>query len=262
MTYSIVARDPATGDLGIAVASRFFAVGALVPHIRGRRGAVATQAFVNPLWGTLGARRLAAGEAPQAVLAELVARDGGRDQRQCHMLDAEGRSAAHTGAACIPWCGHQAAAGVSVAGNMLTGPEVVADTLAAYRAAGGQPFAERLLSAMRAGEAAGGDKRGRQSAALRIHRGEDYPWLDIRADDHADPLAELGRLWDVAGERFLHLAEILATQRRLLRRDGPQPHRRRDRRRRGRASRGRPAKPVPSHRQRRPVGGQIIDYIT
>ena len=211
MTYSIVARDPATGQYGVAVASRFFAAGALVPHIRGGKCAVATQAFVNPLWGIEAATRMAAGEAAADVLADLVARDGGERQRQAHMIDAEGRSAAHTGADCVDWCGHVIGDGVSVAGNMLAGEAVIAETLAAYQAHMDLPFIDRLLTAMEAGEAAGGDKRGKQSAALRVHRTEDYPWLDIRADDHADPLAELRRLHDVARERFLHVAEAMPT---------------------------------------------------
>ncbi|WP_299678817.1 DUF1028 domain-containing protein [uncultured Roseobacter sp.] len=209
MTYSIVARDPSTGDLGIAVASRFFAVGALVPHIRGGRCAVATQAFVNPLWGIEAADRMAVGEAASAVLADLVARDGGEAQRQAHMIDAAGDIAAHTGEDCIDWCGHVSGEDVSVAGNMLAGEAVIVETLAAYQSAADLPFAERLLTAMEAGELAGGDKRGKQSAALRIHRGEDYPWLDLRADDHADPLPELRRLYDVAQERFLHVAHVM-----------------------------------------------------
>lgn len=212
MTYSIVAKDPATGQYGVAVASRFFAVGALVPHIRGGKCAVATQAFVNPLWGVEAADRMAAGEAAADVLADLVARDGGQKQRQAHMIDAQGRSAAFTGEDCIDWCGHLIGDGVSVAGNMLAGEAVIADTLAAYNAHAGLPFVERLLTAMEAGEAAGGDKRGKQSAALCIHRTEDYPWLDIRADDHPDPLAELRRLYDVAQERFLHVAETMPTR--------------------------------------------------
>ena len=215
MTYSIVARDPETGMLGVAVASRFFAVGAVVPHVRGGKGAVATQAFVNPLWGLEGADRLATGESAEAVIADLASRDAGQAQRQAHMIDAAGRSAAHTGAECIDWCGHLIGEGVSVAGNMLAGPEVIADTLTAYEDGMDLPFAERLLKAMRAGEDAGGDKRGRQSACLVIHRDQDYPWLDIRADDHADPLTELERLLAVASERFLHVAEIMPTRERF-----------------------------------------------
>ena len=212
MTYSIVARDPDTGQYGVAVASRFFAVGALVPHIRGGKCAVATQAFVSPIWGIEAATRMAAGEAGPDVLADMVARDGGQAIRQIHMIDAEGRIAAHTGANCVAWCGHVAGRGVSVAGNMLAGEAVIAGTLAAYEAHPEMPFAERLMTAMEAGQLAGGDRRGTQSAALVIHRTEDYPWLSLRADDHPDPLAELRRLHDVAQERFLHVADAMPTR--------------------------------------------------
>ncbi|MGC9369702.1 MAG: DUF1028 domain-containing protein [Paracoccaceae bacterium] len=212
MTYSIVARDPATGHFGVAVASRFFAVGALVPHIRGGKCAVATQAFVSPLWGIEAADRVAAGELPAEVLADLIARDEGRDQRQIHMIDATGNIAAHTGAKCIDWAGQVQAEGVSVAGNMLVGEAVIAHTLAAYLDNMDLPLAERLMTAMEAGEAAGGDKRGKQSAALRIHRGEDYPWIDIRADDHPDPLPELRRLYDVAHQRYVFVADAMPTR--------------------------------------------------
>ena len=212
MTYSIVAKDPETGDFGVAVASRFFAVGMLVPHLRGGTCAVATQAFVSPLWGIEAADRLARGEVPDAVLADLVARDGGQAIRQIHMIDAEGRIAQHTGVDCVDWCGHVSAPGVSVAGNMLTGGAVIQATLAAYRAHMHLPLAERLMTAMEAGAAAGGDKRGTQSAALVINKGEAYPWLDLRADDHPDPLAELRRLYDVAHERFVHVAAAMPTR--------------------------------------------------
>jgi uncharacterized Ntn-hydrolase superfamily protein len=212
MTWSVVARDPATGHLGIAVASRFFAVGGIVPHVRGGVGAVATQAFVNPLYGIDGLAALAAGREPQAIVADLTARDEGRDQRQMHLVDATGRNAAFTGAQCIDWAGHLVEDDISVAGNMLVGPQVVAETMATYRKAASKPFAERLLEAMQAGEDAGGDKRGRQSAALVVYRDQDYAWLRLHADDHADPLAELRRLYAVAQERYLFVAETMATR--------------------------------------------------
>lgn len=212
MTYSIVARDPQTGHLGIAVASRFFAVGGLVPHMRGGVGAVATQAFVNPLYGIDGLALLAEGHAPADIVTELTTGDEGHGNRQFHLIDAEGRNAAFTGEKCIDWAGHLIGEGVSVAGNMLTGEAVIADTLAAYQAGSDKPFAKRLLDAMQAGEDAGGDKRGKQSAALAIFRDQDYPWLSIRSDDHADPLAELRRLYAVAGERYLYVAETMATR--------------------------------------------------
>jgi len=211
VTYSIVARDAETGAYGVAVASRFFAVGALVPHLRGGVGAIATQAFVNPLYGTDGIDLLAQGRSADEVLKTVTERDAGRQHRQVHLVDGQGRAAAFTGESCIDWAGHRVGDGVSVAGNMLAGSQGVAATLGAYQANLDLPFVERLLTAMEAGEAAGGDKRGRQSAALKIVHGEAYPWLDIRSDDHADPLPELRRLYAVAQERFLLFAELLPT---------------------------------------------------
>lgn len=211
MTWSIVVRDPKSGDLGIAVASRFFAVGSRVPHIRSNLGAVATQAFVNPHYGNEGLDLLAEGKSPQEIVEALTAADEGRDGRQVHMIDAEGRQAAYTGSDCVDWAGHLIEENVSVAGNMLAGPGVVGTTLESYLRHSELPMLERLLKAMEAGEAAGGDKRGKQSAALKIYRGEAYPWLDLRADDHADPLAELRRLYAVAQERYLHFAEAIPT---------------------------------------------------
>jgi len=201
MTWSILARDPATGAFGVAVASRFFAVGAICPHVEGGVAALATQALVNPLYAVHAMPRLRRGETAEAVLASLVAPDPGADQRQFHILDAAGGIAQHTGGNCVPWAGHVRGDNVAVAGNMLAGPQVVRRTMEAYLAASGS-LAERLLTAMQAGEAAGGDKRGRQSAALKICLRDPYPDLDIRADDHPDPLAELWRLYRVSLERY------------------------------------------------------------
>jgi uncharacterized Ntn-hydrolase superfamily protein len=212
VTYSIVARDEKTGFLGVAVASRFFAVGGVVPHVRGRLGAIATQGFVNPRYGTEGLLLLARGEEPKAIAERLTSEDEGSPQRQLHLIDARGRNAAFTGARCIDWAGHEVADNVSVAGNMLSGPEVVSATLRTYQTALDKPLTERLLLAMQAGEDAGGDQRGRQSASLIVYRDQDYAWLDIRADDHADPLAELRRLYAVAQERYLHVCETMPTR--------------------------------------------------
>jgi uncharacterized Ntn-hydrolase superfamily protein len=201
MTWSIVARD-SSGALGVAVASRFFAVGALCPHARAGVGALATQALVNPTLAPSGLDLLAEGLVAERVVEALVAADPGRDVRQIHLIGAAGAAAAYTGVMCIDWCGHVAAADFSVAGNMLAGPRVVDDTAHAYCRNAHLPFAERLLAALEAGEAAGGDKRGKQAAALRIVTTESYPLLDLRVDDHADPLAELRRLHDKSLERY------------------------------------------------------------
>ena len=212
MTWSIVARDPGSGAFGVAVATRFFAVGALCPFADGGIGAGATQALINPLYAIDALRLLREGLDANAVVQHLTAADAGRATRQFHLQDAAGRIAAYTGADCVPWCGHVVHAGFSVAGNMLTGPEVIAETARVFEAGAALPLAQRLIAALRAGEAAGGDKRGKQSAALRIHTSEPYPALDLRVDDHADPLAELARLEAVSRERFVHFAGCLPTR--------------------------------------------------
>ena len=208
MTWSILVRDPVTGALGAAVATRFFAVGALCLHVEGRVGALATQALINPMYGVKGMPALGAGQAPEAVMTALLAADAGRGHRQLHILDVQGRAARHTGAECVDWCGMIGAENISVAGNMLAGPAVLDRTLAAYQSTTGS-MAERLLAALRAGEAAGGDKRGKQSAALKICSADPYPDLDIRADDHPDPIAELERLHRVSQERFAAFRRFL-----------------------------------------------------
>ncbi|QWG22015.1 DUF1028 domain-containing protein [Bradyrhizobium sediminis] len=212
MTWSIIARDSATSQFGIAVATKFFAVGARVPHIAAGIGGVATQALVNPYYGIDGVRLLRQGREPREVVDALIAADNGRESRQVHIMDAKGRIASHTGRDCVDWCGHVAGDGFSVAGNMLAGARVLDDTAQAYLAHQSLPFAERLIAAMRAGEAAGGDKRGRQSAALLIHAGEEWSALDLRVDDHADPLAELERLEAVSRERWVHFRPFLPTR--------------------------------------------------
>lgn len=204
MTWSIIARDTASGRIGVAVATCNFAVGARVPHVRTGIGAVCTQALTNPFFGPRGLALLTAGGTAEDVVRMLMMADEGRDHRQVHVMDREGRFAAATGAACIGWCGHLIRATLSVAGNMLAGPDVIRATADAYEAASDLPLPARLVRAMQAGEKAGGDKRGRQSAALVVHDNEDSPMLDIRVDDHADPLAELARLELVSRERAIH----------------------------------------------------------
>jgi len=221
MTWSIVARD-ADGSFGVAIASRFFAVGALCVHTRRGVGALATQALMNPLYGPAGIELLAAGASPADVVQQLTDADEGRAQRQLHVIGASGPPAATTGAQCIDWCGEQVHGDFSVAGNMLAGPEVLDATVAAFVAGAGRPLAERLIAAMAAGEAAGGDKRGKQAAALRIHGDDDYPRLDLRVDDHPEPIDELRRLHDKSFERFQPFVACLASRRNpvgLLHRD-------------------------------------------
>ncbi len=201
MTWSILARDE-QGQFGMAIASRFFAVGSLCVHSRRGVGALSTQALMNPLYGPAGLDLLSQGLNPAGVIATLIAGDEGREQRQVHILPHTGAAAAHTGTECIDWCGHLSREGLSVAGNMLAGPEVLEATADTYLSMQGHPMAERLLAAMEAGEAAGGDKRGKQAAALKIQHHEDYLQLDLRVDDHPDPLAELRRLYEVSLERF------------------------------------------------------------
>jgi uncharacterized Ntn-hydrolase superfamily protein len=212
MTWSIIARDGATGPFGIAVATKFFAVGARVPHIAPGIGGVATQALVNPYYGIDGVRLLREGKSPQEIVTALLATDDGRESRQLHIMDAKGRIAAHTGTDCVDWCGHLKGDGFSIAGNMLAGAQVLDETAKAYAANAALPFAQRLIAAMRAGEAAGGDKRGKQSAALLINEGEEWSALDLRVDDHADPLAELERLECVSRERWVHFRKFLPTR--------------------------------------------------
>jgi uncharacterized Ntn-hydrolase superfamily protein len=201
MTWSILARD-ASGAFGVAVASRFFAVGAHCPHARSGVGALSTQALVNPHYGPRGLELLEKNTDPAEAIRRLAAADEGREHRQLHLIDAQGRVAARTGSACIDWCGHMAGEGFSVAGNMLAGAQVIEETARSYQANHSMAFAERLIAALEAGERAGGDKRGKQAAALLICTTEAYPFLDLRVDDHPEPLAELRRLYAKSLERY------------------------------------------------------------
>ncbi len=212
MTFSLIARDPATGTLGAAVASRFFAVGALCIHVEGGVGAVATQALVNPLYGAHALRLLRDRQDPASIVAALVDPDPGRAQRQLHVIDAVGRIAQHTGQDCVTWAGHAGGADCSAAGNMLAGPAVIEAMVEGFAHATGD-LAQRLMAALEAGEAQGGDKRGRQSAALKICIADSYTDLDLRADDHPDPLGELRRLYRVSREHYAIFRDFLAGSR-------------------------------------------------
>lgn len=201
-TFSIVAHDARAGQWGIAVASKFLAVGSIVGWAEAGAGAVATQSYANPRYGPEGLALLRAGLTAEEVVGRLTAADPGRDQRQLGVVDARGGAAAFTGTGCHDWAGHRTGPGWAAQGNLLAGPGVVdalGETLQAELAAG-RPLAEALLAALAAGDAAGGDRRGRQSAALLVVEAEGgYAGLcdilvDLRVDDHADPVAELLRL--------------------------------------------------------------------
>ncbi len=194
MTWSIVAHDPTTGAFAVAVATRAFAVGASCPFVRAGVGAVSTQSMTNRALGPAVLDAMASGLTPAAAITRALARDDGRHVRQIHAIDAKGRSAAWTGKHCVDWCGDFAGPNAHFAGNMLAGPHVLDATRSVFAGSTGLPLPERLMAAMDAGDAAGGDKRGRQSAALVMTTTEDFPDLDIRVDDHATPLIELRRL--------------------------------------------------------------------
>src|SRR6185437_13743302 len=209
MTWSIVAHDPATGAFAVAVATKSFAVGASCPFVRSGVGAVSTQSFTNRYLGPAILDALARGLPPDAAIESALAGDAGRGIRQVHVVDRHGRTAAHTGRNCVEWCGSVSAPGISVAGNMLANGNVVTATLQSYLANAALPLPERLQTALEAGQAAGGDRRGKQSAAMKLITAEDFPDLDIRVDDHPEPLAELRRLltiWRTEGAARLATA--------------------------------------------------------
>lgn len=209
MTWSIVAHDPATGAFAVAVATRAFAVGASCPFVRAGVGAVSTQSMTNRYLGPAVLDAMARGLSPDAAIEGALAGDEGRGLRQVHAVDRHGHSAAWTGRNCVEWCGSLAAPGISVAGNMLAGEPTIAATLQTWLAHPEFDMPERLMVAMEAGEAAGGDRRGRQSAAMVMVTTEDFPDLNLRVDDHPEPLRELRRLlgiWSNEGQPRLALA--------------------------------------------------------
>jgi uncharacterized Ntn-hydrolase superfamily protein len=206
-TFSIVAADLATGDLGIAVASKFLACGAVVPWASAGAGAVATQSFANTAYGPDGVRMMRDGLSAQDALARLLADDADRDLRQVGLVDARGGAAAHTGPGCHAWAGHHVGDGFACQGNILVGQETVDQMAAAFRESKGE-LSGRLVTALAAGEKAGGDKRGRQASAVYVVRpkggygGMNDVLVDLRVDDHSEPVAELRRLLDLRNLYF------------------------------------------------------------
>ena len=203
MTFSIAARCRRTGMVGVAVCTAMPGVGATCTFAAPLTGAVATQARTNPYLGIDGLGRLRQGLPPSEVVRELLSQDPERQERQLGVVDAHGESAAFTGADCVPWCGHLTGPGYSIQGNMLVG----GDTLSAMRTSfldhGHDDLAGRLLAALEAGRAAGGDKRGHRSAAVKVYAAEEYPYLDVRVDDHAEPVVELRRVLEVVQRDLL-----------------------------------------------------------
>jgi uncharacterized Ntn-hydrolase superfamily protein len=209
MTWSIIAYDKATGAFGAAVATKAFAAGSFVPFVRSGVGAVGTQSLTNRYLAPVVLDGMARGLSPRLAIEVAVAGDEGRGLRQIHAVDKHGRIAAWTGENCVEWCGSIGEAFVSIAGNMLSNDKVAHATLDGYKSDPALPLPERMMAGLESGEAAGGDRRGRQSAAMVLTTTEDFPDLSIRVDDHADPLAELRRLlsiWRRERAPFLHLS--------------------------------------------------------
>lgn len=199
-TFSLVAQDPETGDLGVAVASKFLAVGSVVPFARAGVGAIATQSYANPRFGPQGLALLRQGASPEGVLEAFRRTDPGLEKRQFGLVSARGEALSFTGAECHPWAGGRAGKGFAAQGNLLAGPQVMEAMVETFLREERTPFPERLLLALKAGEEAGGDKRGKQSAALLVvGEGKGYGglwdrYIDLRADDHSEPVEELFRL--------------------------------------------------------------------
>jgi len=217
MTFSIAARCPRTGMLGVATSSKALAAGAMVPYCRAGVGAIASQSFVNPYLGIDGLELLEHGLTAERALERLIEGDPGRDLRQLGIVDKEGRTAAYTGERCIRWAGDLSGAGYVCLGNILQSEEVVKAMASAFETTLVEELPERLIQALEAGQAAGGDRRGRQSAGIAVVAEEVYPYCDLRVDDHEDPVAELRRIFEV------HKGETAGMRQIMPRRDDPIP---------------------------------------
>jgi uncharacterized Ntn-hydrolase superfamily protein len=197
MTFSIAARCPRSGALGVAVSSKALASGAVVPHLRAGVGAIASQAFGNQFLGIDGLTLLEQGLTAERALERVIEGDIGHELRQLAIVDGEGRTSSHTGTKCIPWAGAQSGAGYVCLGNILVGDEVVEAMSRAFEASIDEELPERLMRTLEAGQDAGGDRRGRQSAGIAVVDREDYRWYDLRVDDHSDPVPELRRIFEL-----------------------------------------------------------------
>ena len=202
-TFSISARCARSGMLGVAVSTAVPGVGGICPFVRPGVGAVSTQAWVNPYLGLDAVELLAQGKSAEQALGEVIEADPGRAVRQLGLVDAQGRSSAWTGEECVVWAGQKTGPDVSIQGNMLVGPETIEAMFARFAATGDDSLPERLVKVLEAGQAAGGDKRGRQSAAMIVFETERYPHIDLRVDEHDDPVRELRRVFEVAKQQYL-----------------------------------------------------------
>lgn len=202
-TFSISARCARTGMLGVAVSTAVPGVGGICPFVRSGVGAVSTQAWVNPYLGVDAVELLSEGKSAKETLKILIDADPGRAIRQLGVVNSAGRSAAWTGDECVQWAGHRTARDVSVQGTMLVGPDTVDAMFDAFAASAGDPLHERLVKVLEAGQAAGGDKRGKQSAAMVVFDKESYPYIDLRVDEHFDPVGELRRVYEIAKQQYL-----------------------------------------------------------
>ena len=211
-TFSIAGRCGRTGQLGVAVSTKVPAVGSLCPFVRPGIGAVATQAWVNPSLGPRVLDALQSGLEAEAALQSVLASEVDRELRQIGVVDARGRSAAFTGRETDGWRGHRAGPSFAVQGNMLVNEDTITCMMDAFLTRPDEPLAERLMRSLEAGQLAGGDRRGRQSAALLVHGAEDYPLVDLRADEHSDPIAELRRIYEVAKRELFPLVDALPTK--------------------------------------------------
>jgi uncharacterized Ntn-hydrolase superfamily protein len=203
MTFSIVAHCRHTGMLGVAVATAVPSVGSMCPYVVSGVGAVSTQSWVNPYLAIDALSKIRAGMSGPDALDAVIAEDEGRDVRQVGIVDARGRGAAWSGRSCTSWFGQIVEPHFAVQGNMLVSAPTIEAMATAFRTSDSLDLAERLMLALEAGEAAGGDKRGRQSAALKVHHVEEYPLLDLRVDEHAYPVAELRRVLTIARLQLL-----------------------------------------------------------
>ncbi|MBM3518240.1 MAG: DUF1028 domain-containing protein [Alphaproteobacteria bacterium] len=211
-TFTIVGRCGRTGMLGVAVCTAAPGVGGYCPFVRAKAGAVATMSWVNPYLAIDGLRLMAEGGSARETLDKLIAADPGRAVRQVGMVDSRGGSAAHTGTDCGGWCGHRIGENFSAQGNILVGEATVAAMAETFLATSALTLAERLLLSLEAGQAHGGDARGKQSAALLIHWQEEYPYIDLRVDEHRNPVPELRRVYEVAKHQSLPFVAQMPTR--------------------------------------------------